>query len=345
MSTISTWVKARIPDPVKSVVRGSRLCAELVRDYLSEAAHFIRHSHGVSNTENRQKSRYALLKAYHGVEKGLSIGQRRPGFGQVKIIHLIRKLRRYVSLFGIDETSAAAIASLKHYEAVQEQDGADITKLKPHLDTLRTLPEWQSVALQEGGTQRVTRQAILESVKGCGAEFFLSRHSLRNFRKDPVPIDLIEEAVRRATKTPSVCNRQAPRVYCFADAARVLALQPGNAGFGHNAAYAIVVTSDVSAFSGSGERHQTFIDGGMFAMSLLYAFHSLGLGACPLAWNASFAHESAVKRKLHIGESEAIVMFMAVGAVPDEFEAAVAKRLSLDTWLTYSDEEMPNLRA
>jgi hypothetical protein len=61
---------------------------------------------------------------------------------------------------------------------------------------------------------------------------------------------------------------------------QVLALQNGNRGFGHLAKRVLIVSADLHAFIGPIERNKAFVDGGMFAMSLLYALHRLELGAC-----------------------------------------------------------------
>jgi nitroreductase len=157
-----------------------------------------------------------------------------------------------------------------------------VTELGKDIDAL-AIPAVKSC----GGTVELRREEILRRSKGDFLQCSLSRHSIRCFSGEPVDLSLINEAVRIAQTTPSVCNRQSSRVYIIQDESSkqaVLERQPGNRGFGHLADKILIVTSDLRAFSGMHERNQAFVDGGMFAMSLLYSLHYLGLGACALSW-------------------------------------------------------------
>ena len=144
---------------------------------------------------------------------------------------------------------------------------------------------------------------------------------------------LITEAVEMARKTPSVCNRQGQRVHVFEDGPGALRWQPGNKGFGHLASRALVVTADLQAFSGPGERNQPFVDGGMFAMSLLYALHAKGLGACPLAWSMRPREDRAMRRALGIPDEEAVIMFISVGHLPETLAVAQSHRMPIEHFM------------
>ena len=140
--------------------------------------------------------------------------------------------------------------------------------------------------------------------------------------------------------TPSVCNRQAWRVYCFhdPDAKRaVLAHQNGNAGFGHQASWVFVITCDVANFVSVGERNQAWVDGGMFAMSLLYAIHSLGLGACALNWSKEKEDDRALRRTAGIDDRDVIIMLAAVGHLPEKLRVAHSVRKDLNEVMIAAD--------
>jgi len=173
-----------------------------------------------------------------------------------------------------------------------------------------------------GGTFLRTRAEIQEAVRGVGEAFFETRHSIRNFDTGDVPISDIQRAVGMARKAPSVCNRQGARVHCFQEASVALKWQPGNTGFGHLASRALVVTADLMAFSSVGERHQVYVDGGLFAMSLVYALHALGHGTCMLAWSQERDRNRQAKADLSIPDSETIIMMIAVGRLPETLSVA-----------------------
>lgn len=122
-------------------------------------------------------------------------------------------------------------------------------------------------------------------------------------------------------------------MHVFENAQEALDWQPGNKGFGHLASRGLVVTVDLQAFSGAGERNQAFIDGGMFAMSILYALHAQGLGACPLAWSMRPADDVKMRRALDIPNNEAVIMMISVGNLPDTLQVAKSHRMPLDHFL------------
>ena len=95
--------------------------------------------------------------------------------------------------------------------------------------------------------------------------------------------------------------------------ARVLSFQNGNAGFGDTLGAVVIVTTDIRAMNSLGERNQCWVDGGIFAMSLAYALHGLGLGACMLNWSQTRERDIALREAVGIPESEAIVTMIGVG--------------------------------
>ena len=128
--------------------------------------------------------------------------------------------------------------------------------------------------------------------------------------------EVIARAVRTAQRTPSVCNRQAWRVHVYTspeDKDVVLRTQDGNAGFGHLAASILLVSSDTRVYVSSGERHQAYVDGGMFAMSLVYALQAQGVASCCLNLCNYFFQDVAVHRACRIPAWETPIMMIAIG--------------------------------
>ncbi|MBT9494513.1 MAG: nitroreductase family protein [Paucibacter sp.] len=171
------------------------------------------------------------------------------------------------------------------------------------------------------------------------SQFFAQRYSVRQF--DPAAVveeQLIEQAVRMAQKTPSVCNRESGTVFAVRDKARMnklLALQNGNRGFGDQAGLLMIITSRQDTFLSPGERYQAWIDGGLFAMSLIYALHSLGLGSCCLNWSVEPEADLALKAASGIPADHAVIMMLAVGHLPEQFRVASSPRRPLTDVLHY----------
>ena len=143
-----------------------------------------------------------------------------------------------------------------------------------------------------------------------------ARRSVRSFTSMVVPREMIEHAIRLAQLSPSACNRQTCRVHLVRDEGRkkaLLALQNGNRGFGHLIPALAVITSDSGAFFDASERHEPYVDGGLFSMSLMYALSAQGLATCCLNWCVSPGNDGALRKLLPLADSELVVMLMAIG--------------------------------
>lgn len=250
-----------------------------------------------------------LTKDYHRIEKGLALSSPRQPFGQDVYERLLRTLERYrrtdrpnPELIGY---CTSAIADL----AAWNSDGRTAEHAtRPHMDVV----------------------GLPDNVRDA---FFGSRSSLRSFDRRAVSKADVKEAVSLAMNTPSVCNRQAWRTYVTTtQAAResVLALQNGNAGFRSEIPCVLAVTVDARLFSGAGERNQRWIDGGLFAMSLVWALHSKGLGTCMLNWSVSNAQSRRLRSLLGIAEHEDVIMLIAVGYPSPTAVVARSPRRSLE---------------
>lgn len=308
---------------VRRQVDFCRLCL----DYFRDARRYARWSHtGRGDSEFRQRE-FSLLKSYHGVEKGLSLAEPRPGFGQQKIRSLIDQIDKARHDASNSAVTAAATASIGAYHGFNRNQDVTIDWLDTWIEAT------EPVDPRLGGTETVHRDDISAAIRGVSPDFFTTRHSVRNFAAGEVPLSDIEAAVSIARKAPSVCNRQGVKVYCFTRAEEALKHQPGNTGFGHLASRGLVITADLQAFSSIGERHQAYVDGGLFAMSLVYALHSMGYGSCMLAWTQRAATEARLRAALDIPDSEAVIMMIAVGCLPETFEAARAWRRPLSDLL------------
>lgn len=305
-------------------VRRRAMLLRLLHEALGDVARFYRWSHDGRRDRHRLQRESALIKHYHGLEKGLSLAEPRVGFGEAKARALADRLDVWAREHGHDSVTDAAEGSLRAYYAFNRDRGLTMPWLE---DWLRGRED--DGGQGDGGVKVLRRAELQDAVRGVGPAFFESRHSVRDFSADPVPLEVIEAAVDMARHTPSVCNRQGPRAYCFHDAMEALRWQPGNAGFGHLASRALVITADLQAFSSPGERHQAYVDGGLFAMSVVYALHALGYGTCMLAWSQERARDDQARAALSIPPSEVIIMMIAVGCIPEQLRVARSWRRPL----------------
>lgn len=310
-------------------IRAARDLVQLARNCLYDFMRVARHSSAVATGNSRAKLAALITMNYHGLEKGMSLPSPRPGFGKEQARILVSRLQRYGAVFGFDENAMVALNVLRHYCRFNEQHGALDRTLSELVETLARYLPAGSLACQAGGVKLVRRGEFLRQAKHDLTEFFSSRASVRQYADRPVELKEIEASVELARRTPSCCNRQSSRVWVITDPGKIqtaLEIQGGARGFKQEVPLLLVVTSSLASFQSSGERYQSWIDGGMFAMSLIYALHSLGLATCCLNWSKDHALDKKFRREFHIPPNETIIVLISVGHPKEEFSVAQSHR-------------------
>lgn len=84
------------------------------------------------------------------------------------------------------------------------------------------------------------------------------------------------------------------------------------------------------AFMPGQEHYQHWIDSGMFAMSVIYALHSLGVASCCLNWSQSPASDKKLRSCLDIKDNHTIIMMLAIGLPKENNNACISARRPLD---------------
>ena len=274
-----------------------------------------------------------IMLEYHVIEKGLTMPDMRLGFGEKVLLALISDINSYVNAFGEnDEQVNVAIQVVLEYKRVHNQ--AQYQLKEEVLEAIETLKKFEN--RQEGTTQRLMTKEEFYSHNGCSfAEFASSRHSVRFF-DGAIEVEDIKNAIELAQTAPSACNRQSTRVKVVTDKSlieKVFAIQHGNRGFGHLADKLIVLTVDmqywdIATYWGG------YVDGGIYAMNLLYSLHYNKIAACPLNANLNANESHLVKTLLNIPDTESIFLFIAIGGVPDTFRLTNSHRTEYKSILT-----------
>ena len=232
-----------------------------------------------------------LTRDYHRVEKALALPAPKRPFGEA---YLLARLNRLIP--------------------VGEAVAPDTSYVAAAVAAREALLEWNSAGTTDAAVAPVSR---VPDDRGCSdpAEFFTSRHSVRNFSAAQVNRDDVLEAIRLATYSPSVCNRQPWKVRLFSgdSALRVLQHQNGNSGFRTNIPMLLLVSAEIGYFYGPGERNQAWIEGGIFASSLVWALHGLGLNSCMLNLSITNAKADRLREDAGMPASELPIMMIAVG--------------------------------
>ena len=284
--------------------------------YIYDQRRYWKHS-STSVITNSTQLEAEITRVYHAIEKGLSLSDIKVGFGRDKAEYLLSLLIMYQKKgYSLDSSQyLTALVVLQEYIRFCGDKNDRLNKIKKFVE--KAMIDKAHIG---GGILTKNKSDLLTASKQNFAELAFNRHSIRNYTDETVDDEIIIDAIKIAQRSPSVCNRQATRVYLINNKEtiqRVLPLQGGNVGFGHLIKKLLIITADLCAFDGTHERNQGFIDGGMFAMSLLYSIQFHGLGACALNWARALETDLALRSEINIRESNVILMMIGVGHIPD----------------------------
>ena len=311
----------------------------IIRYLLNEYNFLFRTLGSCDTTKCQNKEREQLIMSAHVIEKGLSLKDVRPGFGISKILKLLTHLDNYTNRYSDQETLAFALSVIDAYIEFHEDIGHEINAeiIQMHAKLSNKINANVDFKHLKGGIIHLSKEEVLQSLNGGFEAFAKSRHSLRQFTGGQIEKARIEKAFQIAETTPSACNRQPWHNFVFMDKTnivKILEIQHGARQFKDDVAALVIVTSTPNAFYGQ-EFHQHLVNGGLYAMNLLYALHSLGLGAIPL--NGGISHEQQ-KQILDICNSDGnddLIMLIAVGQMPNEFSVAKSARIQYSKYTKF----------
>lgn len=316
----------------------------IIKKALKPAVNFIRflreiyldgsrHYRSASGIHDLAKLESDIIRRYHVIEKGLSMPEFRPRFGQPIVRQLCDMIDQWEKLHSTacenNGQIEAAHATLRAYREKHISLGIDVSDILAGFQDLGSAPS------QKAGGVRDYHPSAPEDLKTLN-RMLHARVSVRHFDATRTPSRAaVERAVEAAIRSPSVCNRQTWRAHLYEGegAQRVLGLQNGNRGFGHTVPAVFVVTSDLRYFGSLTERNQSWVDGGMFAMSLLLALHAEGLGAVALNWCVTHERDRELRGIGDIPDHERIIMLIGFGHPAQGCVVPVSQRRPVSTVL------------
>lgn len=330
--TVKQTIKRIIPIFVLKVLRkGKKRIADRRANYLQTK----RFKRWFSRDDSTDKARVETRLAFdiHRLEKGLSHVDFRDGFGKGVLSEISKRmvlLEKADPRFMENPLYLQGLAVLHEYQSRHKKDGYDLSEVESLFPVRiwNAAFEYQPGAPVNAGSFVMNALSKKDNLSKGFVELAEHRYSVREYSSEPVPQELLDKVYEVSMKTPSVCNRQATRVYQITDSERVmkaLKIQGGFLGYAMPPVL-LLVTSDIRAFMNNGERNEPFVDGGLFSMSLLYALEAYGLAACPLNAMFNLSQDRQTRELLDIPDYEFPVMYIAVGNFPESVPVCYSTR-------------------
>jgi hypothetical protein len=291
-----------------------KLKRTLFKDYMYD----LRKINTFSLKPSKDNLEGQIIAHYHVIEKGMSFPNLRLGFGQAVLLSLINLLKIYIDNYPVEQQIFSAYSVVGKYIELHKFHQFDISKIEKLYDRLNIE---DSKNFESGGTLTVNKNDMFKNNMDFKS-FFESRVTVRHFSDKDVDLSLLFDAISIAQKSPSVCNRQTIRVFIVKDKTNIiehLKYQNGNRGFGHTINKLLIITSDLRYFNIPEERNQSYIEGGIYTMSLLNSLHHLQLGAVTLNWCVNKNKDIEYHKFSKIGFEYNIITMIGVGHVPENF--------------------------
>jgi nitroreductase len=338
MNTFKSWIaQSAFTDTLYKASRATYHRVRKLAFYISDARQTFRDMRwGGRAVTSYVPLSSELLFQYHKLEKGMCMPGERRFFGYDPAINTLNLLARWrqAGFSTQDRIYLGAIETLRAYRQRVYEAPIESTKyLRSKLDA--ELSDHQQVYL-ELQTPYPFTCGDSEGVFNALELLATQRRSVRSFQPQAVNVALVQRAARVAQLSPSACNRQPWRLHHYSDRNSInamLELQNGNRGFGHTIPTLLVLTSDARAFFDASERHEPYIDGGLFAMSLVLALQAQGIASCCLNWCVEPAQDLAAHRVGQIPANERIVMYIAAGYANDTALVPRSPRREIDNVL------------
>lgn len=325
---IKAVIKAIIPKRIVKFIHKKRYDKQS-RYYLKyDLERFRKYSGSLYKNDCYEKLIAQIIAEYHIIEKGLCMPNMRLGFGYNVIIDLINHCNLFAANYDINNDQYIhALKTIYEYKIEHENNNFLIDdKILNKINNILLRNKVNEASKQ----QETTKEEYFKYTNSTFDQFSNSRHSIRNF-KGEIKISKIYKAIDIAQNAPSACNRQSTRVNVVEDKNlinNILNIQRGNRGFGHLVDKLIIITGELGGFTGINERNEVYVNGGIFAMNLLYSLHFYQIGACTLTWSSTITQDKEIRKLCAIPNSETIILLIACGNVPDSLKVVTSRRFS-----------------
>lgn len=272
-----------------------------------------------------------LRRGIHRLEKGILSRPRRSIFA----LGYIRQTFAFYEQAVLEEDGGAVVSEEElHWAHDVLEEYFAITDAHPRIDPLRERFEaLPTPSFRTNGKPWRPYKRDLDTPPAVDYDDLLElawrRRSVRWFRQEPVPRELIRKAVDVASLSPSACNRQPFEFRVFDDPElvdEVAALPAGTRGFHHNFPAIVVLVGELRNYYGERDRHLIYIDASLAAMSFVFAAETLGLSTCCINWPDIEEYERRAEKVLNLEPDQRPVMFIAVGYPDPEGMVAYSQK-------------------
>lgn len=273
-----------------------------------------------------------LLVLGHTVEKGITMPNRRLGFGIGSVRLLITLCNEYIIKYGKQSPQLMiAISALREYLQIHID-----ARYELYNDIVVGIQKLLSgINMEEIDCTTLTKEIFFSPCSDFET-FANQRHTCRYYSSVEISNEIIMKVIELANTAPSACNRQSVRVICLSGDVKdnVLALQNGNRGFGQSINKLLLVTFRQPSWEYD-IQSAGYFDAGIYTMNLLYALHYYKICACTLNCHLKPKNLEKIRNLLEIPSCEVPTAFIGIGYPTDKIMIAKSERIPANKIITF----------
>lgn len=168
----------------------------------------------------------------------------------------------------------------------------------------------------------------------------MQRRSIRWFKQEKVPRELIDKALLVGRQGPTACNRLPYEFRIFDEPGlvkKIAGIPFGTAGYSHQIPTVAVVVGRLNHYFSPRDRHAIYVDSSLAAMGFMFALETLGLSSSVINWPDFEPLEAKMQKALGLDYDERVVMLIAIGYADPDGLVPYSQKKSLDILRRYND--------
>lgn len=264
--------------------------------------------------ERMGNHRMFLRRSIHRIEKGLISRPMRKSFAAD---YIEGTLETYLNLCNAEtedegELQWARDVLARYFESTHHSTDDRIVRARKHWQAADDCPSVVSDDLSPFPYHAITSESAFEELSRVS----MNRRSVRWFKPDTVPREVIERAVEVGLTAPSACNRQSYRLELIQQGDlldEVAAIPMGTAGFAQQIPLLGVLIGQHRGYEHHRDRHAIYVDGGLFSTGFILALESQGVSSCCINWPEIPSLNKRMSATLGLQRDERVVMLIAIG--------------------------------
>ena len=291
-----------------------------------------------------------LLRNVHSIEKGLSLRSVRSCFGLLKINEAGTIANRLLDINQDEykEEVMMFIDSLKAYLDYHKNSNIVDSRLEQVLNLTHELSNRLNISESSesiGGYKFVQLREHTREEYELLSQIIHSRHSIREFSGEPVPIDKILESIDLARYCPSACNRQAFGIHIvFKDMMSIFQNWfDGVGGFSNELDKLLLITAKISSYRAD-EEMQYIVSSAVLSGYLTLTLEANNIGCCYIQRPVLPTEQwKIISKKLEIPQDEQIICALGIGMKSSSYKIPISNRININRIVSLHDVKHENI--